>query len=481
MRHSIVIILLGLAANGAGCSSTPGGSDGGPALGGAGATAGKNGEGGRGTAGMGGQAGGGGGDRGSGGGSGSDGTGGIGTGGGGAGGIGGECLEGATRSCGVSNVGSCKVGIETCSSGIWVGCAGEVDPKPADTCDAGDDDDCDGIVTNGAIPNTICKCLNGSTETCAQALNDKGSCAAGKTTCVDGNWGPCSVQPATQDTCVAGNDDSCDGIPNNGTVPNAVCTCLGTTTSSCETAFSAKGACAEGSTTCDNGKWGPCSIKPAASDTCESGNDNNCDGVPNEGCACIDGTSKEGCTSSSICSNGYQACTDGVYSSTCTYGAGSTGTLSYCQDEDGDGYCDPTVVTYGGGPAPPLIEQSVCGSPGASWRLCSTCNPGVDCYPQNKLFSNCETLPADDLTVGGFSKGWFFGSCNSVSYEFTCPAGTASRGQCYDVKTSGGGTASITRCDSGASGTVTLSICDSGTTSGAYEAHVYCSILQVYP
>lgn len=38
--------------------------------------------------------------------------------------------------------------------------------------------------------------------------------------------------------------------------------------------------------TCIAGQWSQCSRTPAAADTCAAGNDDNCNGVPNEGCRC---------------------------------------------------------------------------------------------------------------------------------------------------------------------------------------------------
>src|SRR4029079_105494 len=79
------------------------------------------------------------------------------------------------------------------------------------------------------------------------------------------------------------------------------------------------GSCAAGTETCTNGVWGACSILPAAADTCAANNDDNCNGTKNDGCACINGTSK----TCGMCNDGVQTCTDGKTGyGPCTGGTG---------------------------------------------------------------------------------------------------------------------------------------------------------------
>src|SRR5262249_58198860 len=79
--------------------------------------------------------------------------------------------------------------------------------------------------------------------------------------------------------------------------------------------------CAGGTETCTNGAWGACSIAPTTADSCVQGNDDNCNGMVNEGCSCINNVSTRAC---GFCSDGSQTCTDGK---TNTYGTctGATG------------------------------------------------------------------------------------------------------------------------------------------------------------
>jgi hypothetical protein len=97
--------------------------------------------------------------------------------------------------------------------------------------------------------------------------------------------------------------------------------CANGTTRSCA-ADGKLGSCAAGTETCTAaGQWGPCSILPAAADTCAQGNDDTCNGTPNEACMCINGVTTRAC---GFCSNGSQTCMDGK-AGTYTTCAGGTG------------------------------------------------------------------------------------------------------------------------------------------------------------
>lgn len=129
-----------------------------------------------------------------------------------------------------------------------------------------------------------------------------GTCATGLEICdLDGTWSQeCSKRPQERDSCIVDNDDSCNGIPNED------CECFSGEERPCsEGGYS--GPCADGVQVCDEfGAWSSCSIEPAAEDTCEPGNNEDCQGEENDGCLCIEGVTTRAC---GAC--GTQICTDG--------------------------------------------------------------------------------------------------------------------------------------------------------------------------
>jgi hypothetical protein len=77
-----------------------------------------------------------------------------------------------------------------------------------------------------------------------------------------------------------------DGVGGSGAGGTGGSVCTNGSSDTCGHVTGALGACAAGITTCSAGKWGPCSIQPKPTDTCDIGNDESCDGVPNTGCLC---------------------------------------------------------------------------------------------------------------------------------------------------------------------------------------------------
>jgi len=135
------------------------------------------------------------------------------------------CVAPKTQSCG-KNVGSCTLGTSSCQTdGTWGNCIGGITPKAQDSCDKGNDDNCDGKTANGFPGSTtVCKCLNGSQQKC-------GNCQGGTQVCSGGQWGPCSGDPQNvgnkcnvnnnvNGACVNGGTLTCD--PLNPTVPKCV-------------------------------------------------------------------------------------------------------------------------------------------------------------------------------------------------------------------------------------------------------------------
>lgn len=149
------------------------------------------------------------------------------------------------------------------------------------------------LVKTCAAPTPACMagqcgtCEDKTTRPCSES-GLLGPCAAGTQTCNAGVWGACSRAPAAKDTCEADNDDDCDGTKNKG------CACVNGATAKCKDALNRQGACGGDPAICIGGQWSGC-LTTKGNDTCnagiENGSDNNCNGTPNEGCVCVNGSS----------------------------------------------------------------------------------------------------------------------------------------------------------------------------------------------
>jgi hypothetical protein len=191
--------------------------------------------------------------------------------------------------------GTCAYGSQSCKAdGTIDACVGVKAPSAKD-CRSNQDNDCDGIPDNGqciCVLNTTRKCFTAPPP----AKDGVGRCRPGTEVCVEdpGNprlttWGACvdQILPLAVDSCDAGNDDNCDGIVNNGAIPNPICKCPNQKKDTCANVYGAKGTCATGTATCTNGAWSKCSVLPAGSDQCKTDNDDSCDGVAHDGCECL--------------------------------------------------------------------------------------------------------------------------------------------------------------------------------------------------
>jgi hypothetical protein len=221
-----------------------------------------------------------------------------------------DCTNGATRLCkddpARPALGNCASGTETCAGGHWGTCS--IQPAAKDSCVNGDDATCDGT------PNKDCPCVEGAMQDCGPAVA-VGICKRGKQACVGGTWGMCSaIYPAARD-CTSATDNDCDGKADN--TIDAVCQCAPNGMQMCgpHPGKDGKGPCKMGSQTCvvatdkKTSAWGTCngSVGPAASDTCDLNNDNNCSGTLNDGCQCVN-TKTQACRGC-----GTQTCAGGVW------------------------------------------------------------------------------------------------------------------------------------------------------------------------
>ncbi|MBK07459.1 MAG: hypothetical protein CL920_28695 [Deltaproteobacteria bacterium] len=173
------------------------------------------------------------------------------------------CITGKTQSCGVSDVGVCKKGTQTCDSkGHWGTCVGAVSPT-SEVCN-GQDDNCDGK-TDETYPGKGAKCVvSGKSGICIEGVI---TCSAGKKSCKQ-------LRFATNELC-NGKDDDCDGNIDEDFANKGKDCSLG------------KGLCKRNSKfvcTAD-GKGVTCPVTPGkpATEVCNN-KDDDCDGMTDEVC-----------------------------------------------------------------------------------------------------------------------------------------------------------------------------------------------------
>lgn len=228
-----------------------------------------------------------------------------------------------------------------------------------------------------------------------------GSCKIGMRICGTSSvWGSCmgAVAPAPADTCAPGNDDNCNGVPNED------CACEAGEMRACGTD---EGECQQGQQACaEDLRWGPCEgeIIAEATDTCDEGNDANCDGAANTGCECINGTSRDCGSNTGNCSTGTQTCVNGVWSAECVGEVGPK-TKDACDPKGDDADCDG-------------VPNEDCACTAGDTQPCGNCGT-LSCQSDGTWSTECEgsgVCSPGDVDTDSVACG----NCGSQSRRRTC-------------------------------------------------------------
>jgi len=250
-----------------------------------------------------------------------------------------------------------EIGAPSCAltEGVCAGATARCGPEGFLECDGTDygadfeldetacdglDNDCDGSTDEG------CTCEEGTTQPCG---SDVGVCRAGSQTCTGGAWGACEGEVAPMGEVCDGMDNDCDGMDDEATdlmapdCPLQLGVCAGST----RACGGAAGWIACSGTASYGGDY-------EATETLCDGLDNDCDGVVDPGCECLDGATQPCGSDVGACMAGTQTCVAGAWGACAGEVAPTTET---CDGTDQD--CDGTVDD--GVTAPPCaLTDGVC-------------------------------------------------------------------------------------------------------------------------
>ena len=239
-----------------------------------------------------------------------------------------------TGPAGTLGVGICHGGVRDCQpDGSWGPCIGEALPLAEEICGDGLDNTCSGVIDEGCeyCPPGVTNCSAFSSgyldEPCADgsARNACGGC----------------YEPEPQEVCGDGFDSNCSGIADEG------CPCTGTS----QLCYPGPrdqagiGQCSFGIQYCQGEFWGPCTgyvlptVELCGPDGTGNGQDNNCNGIVDDGCGCAEGDTRPCGSNVGECEMGIQTCQNGAWGS-CEGGVGPQPEVCDGRDNNCNGIAD---------------------------------------------------------------------------------------------------------------------------------------------
>jgi len=327
-----------------------------------------------------------------------------------------------------------------------------------------------------------------------------GQCADGTRSCVGGVWSACEghTLPAAE-TCDDLLDNDCNGVADEG------CPCEPGAVRDCYTgpaAAAGVGSCVLGQQSCVGGTWGSeCAgeVLPADAEACNE-IDDDCNGVVDEGCACLSGAVRDCYTGSPStlhegpCQQGTQSCTNGQWETSCAGEVTPAPETCNLVDDDCDGSTDEQLGTTSCGSGPCVNTVPYCQN--GTVQSCEPLCDGISCTMASQCATGfckdgrcCDTACTspcaecgsgtckpvtngyDEPECSGASSCDGAGQCKKVNGESCGGAGECVSGFCKDGRCCNSScSAACESCASGSCSTVSNAD-DSPECSGAYSCN----------